>query len=89
MPMSNRGLNKLMEECGELTQIAAKKAAYPDAQVHPDGQNINVRLEEEIADVIAAANFVMQKFNLNCAAVHHRSELKLLKFQAWDADPNS
>ena len=35
------GLTKLIEECGELVQIAAKKQAYFDTDTHPDGKGSN------------------------------------------------
>lgn len=37
MPMTANGLAKLLEELGELAQVAAKKLAYFDTDVHPDG----------------------------------------------------
>lgn len=85
MPMSNKGLNKLMEECGELTQIAAKKAAYPDTDYHPDGKGSMLdRLEEEIGDVLAACLFVATKFNLDREFICRRSQSKFDLFNEWD-----
>lgn len=89
MTMSAGGLNKLMEECGELVQIAAKKAAFPSAITHADGENINDRLENEMADVFAAAHFVCSKFNLDKQRINARVDCKLAQYNRWDADPNA
>lgn len=89
MPMSNNGLSKLIEECGEVLQIAGKLLAYPDGQ-HPDGNgNLHERLEQELADLSAAAAFVVQTHNLNGKAIGDRAALKLHRFQVWHADPKS
>lgn len=90
MPMSNKGLTKLMEECGELVQVAAKLVAYPDGN-HPDGAgDLFMRLEQEIADVIAACRFVSLKHNqVNFQYIASRIEDKVAMFQKWDAEPNS
>lgn len=37
MPMTANGLAKLLEELGELSQVAAKKLAYFHTDEHPDG----------------------------------------------------
>jgi len=88
MTMVANGLVKLIEECGELQQIAAKKLAYFNTDLHPDGMGpMSVRLEEEIADVIAASIFITQTFQLNEDRIGDRVELKLKRFQAWHADP--
>jgi hypothetical protein len=51
------GLAKLMEECGELTQVIGKLIAYPDSP-HPDGSDLPARLVEEMGDVLGALWFV-------------------------------
>ena len=89
MPMDKKGLTKLMEECGELTQIAAKKAAYIDTDIHPDGKSMSRRMEDEIADVMAASIFVTKKFGLNREYIYARAEQKMATFEEWDKDPNS
>ena len=90
MAMDKGGLTKLIEECGELTQIAAKKQAYFDVDDHPDGVgSMKVRMEEEIADVAAASMFVIDKFDLDVEAVFRRICLKLNLFKTWDNDQNA
>lgn len=83
--MANSGLTKLVEECGELVQIAAKKIAYPDTDTHPDGKgSMRQRLEEEIADVMAASCFVVEKFGLDENKIMARMGVKVERFKKWD-----
>lgn len=92
MTMTANGLAKLIEECGELQQIAAKKLAYFHTDEHPDGAgSIAVRLEDEMADVIAAAKFVEINFGLDGARIMQRAGMKLDRFKSWHArsDNNS
>lgn len=86
MPMKSKGLVKLMEECGELTQVAAKRVAYPRGK-HPDEYRekpLNQRIEEELADVKAIADFVIAKLKLNARAIEFRRIKKLKRFRRWD-----
>jgi NTP pyrophosphatase (non-canonical NTP hydrolase) len=53
------GIAKLQEEMGELQAVLGKLHAYPDGQ-HPDmrySAPLTHRLQEELADVIAACQF--------------------------------
>lgn len=86
MTMTLKGLAKLVEECGELTQIAAKKMACMDTDKHwDDAVPLSVRLEEEMADVIAAIEFVAGQLGLDMDAIHARSRNKYLLFTYWDS----
>lgn len=88
MAMSNGGLTKLVEECGELVQVAAKLIAYPDGK-HPDSRgDLNERLEEEIADVMAACRFVIRKHGLAPDQIHMRIGHKLVVYGTWDREPS-
>ena len=65
-PMTANGLAKLLEELGELSQVAAKRLAYFHTSTHPDGAgDLNERMEAEMADVAAACAFVSRS---PCAA---------------------
>lgn len=90
MPMQQDGLAKLSEECGELTQVAAKLIAYPhlrrSIQQHPDGTILRLRLEEEMADVLAAIEFVSAKLGLSAENIGLRTRQKLQLFNRWDAE---
>lgn len=86
MTMTANGLAKLIEECGELLQVAGKKLAYYHTNVHPDGEGpLDVRLADEIADVMAACAFVrahMLDIDLNRRIDRRRSD-KFMLFQTW------
>jgi NTP pyrophosphatase (non-canonical NTP hydrolase) len=87
MAMSNRGMNKLMEECGELIAVLAKKSAYPDTP-HPSLaiKNIDSSIEDEIGDVLGAISFVMDKLRLSEHDVHSRAAAKYNQFLQWDKE---
>ena len=87
MPMSNRGLTKIVEECGELTQICAKKIAYMEKDFHPDGQFMRGEIEKEIADVLASIEFVVAKWNLNREDISNRMMEKLRRYNEWEREP--
>ena len=87
MAMHAAGLTKLMEECGELIQVCAKKSAYFDVDIHPDGNSLTAKMEEELADVFAAGAFVMGKFKLDEKKIEQRIIMKLARFRTWDREP--
>jgi NTP pyrophosphatase (non-canonical NTP hydrolase) len=90
MPMTAKGLAKLIEECGELIQVAGKRLAYYTTDEHPDGgAPLSQRLEQEIGDVIAACNFVVTEHHLDAGQIGNRVALKLQRFRAWHADPTN
>jgi NTP pyrophosphatase (non-canonical NTP hydrolase) len=78
------GLAKLIEECGELIQVCGKKLAYFDTNEHPDGgPPLNQRLEEEMADVVAAINTAAQLLGLDEEAITSRVASKQALFRKW------
>lgn len=85
MTMAGNGLVKLLEELGELGQVAAKKLAYMQTDMHPDGKSLKARMEEEMADVIAACLFVTDKFDLDENIMNERTIRKLELFNEWHA----
>lgn len=88
--MHMNGLTKLIEECGELTQIAAKKSAFMNTDVHPDGAgSMKERLENEIADVLAACAFVGLTFELDEERMAVRTNEKLARFTDWHTGVSS
>lgn len=89
MTMTAKGLAKLLEECGELSQVAAKKLAYYSTDKHPDGAgSLDLRMQDEMGDVLAAIAFVAGKFGLDWEAITSRKAIKLDRFVRWDLDPN-
>lgn len=89
MTMSFDGLTKLSEECGELQQIVAKKIAFFNVDKHPDGgPSMKKRLEDEIADVLAAIGLVSDNLGLDSDRIMKRAEKKRTLFRKWHSDPN-
>jgi NTP pyrophosphatase (non-canonical NTP hydrolase) len=90
MTMSCNGLAKLLEECGELVQIASKKLAYFHTDQHPDGAgSLQERMEDEMGDVLAAITFCIFSFGLNAERIQARTKMKLERFMAWHEDSNA
>jgi NTP pyrophosphatase (non-canonical NTP hydrolase) len=84
MAMHMNGLTKLVEELGELQQITAKKMAYFDTDEHPDGKgSMKLRLEEEMADVLAAIMFVQCVNGLDGDFINERYQKKFNRFMDW------
>ena len=90
MPMHNRGLTKLAEECGELIAAAMKAAAMHDAKpgedIHWDGKPLKARLEEEMGDVIAAINYAGGALGLSKDRVNARAEYKFATYKTWNRE---
>lgn len=87
MPMAQKGLAKLIEECGELIQEAAKAEGMnlDIDKPHWDGKGpLRERMENEMGDVIAAINFVCRKFDLNTFNIHYRTLQKEQTFEQFD-----
>jgi NTP pyrophosphatase (non-canonical NTP hydrolase) len=79
------GLAKLSEECGELTQVIGKIMAFPDPDaIHPDGQGkLHDRLTAEMADVMAACEYVMEFNSVKKGKVKDRIRMKIARFVKW------
>lgn len=83
------GLAKLNEECCEVGQVIGKLMATGGAAEHWDGSNLHVRLEEEIADVMAATNFVVERNGLSHSAIIARVQAKLALFDKWHCEASN
>jgi len=73
-------LAKLMEECGELTQAAAKKQRYPKKYIH-DGRIVSEKLEHEMGDVIAFIIMTRNELGLDNKNITKRVQQKLEKWR--------
>ncbi len=90
MPMTANGLAKLLEELGELSQVAAKKLAYFHTDKHPDGAgSLKERMEQEMGDVLGAICFVADTMGLDVEVIARRRDEKLSRFQQWHADASN
>lgn len=82
-PLKWQGIHKLTEECGELTQLLGKLAAFPSAP-HPDGKgDLRSRVSDEVADVAAALDYFVETNNLNTYYIRERHDKKLSQFRKW------
>lgn len=88
MPMSNKGLNKLAEECAELVVVKEKIDGFGSLGFHWDNpdKDLKERLEDEIADVRAAMSFVTVSLGLDDERMWARTDRKLRLFLKWDKE---
>lgn len=85
MPMTGKGIAKLIEEMGELQQVLGKRLAYYTTDDHPDGgPPLTQRMEDEMADVMAAIDLVIIRHQLDQPRVEARRLRKLRQFLEWD-----
>jgi NTP pyrophosphatase (non-canonical NTP hydrolase) len=80
------GLSKLIEEAGEVQQVAGKIMGADGGPLHWDGTSVRERLEEEIADVLAACRYVIVHNNLNDARITERMYDKFEIFNKWNKE---
>jgi NTP pyrophosphatase (non-canonical NTP hydrolase) len=79
------GLSKLIEEAGEVVQVCGKLlATYGDVK-HWEGSHLGERLEQELGDLLAAVEFVLEvnPAVLSRQAVEARLQKKLELFRQW------
>lgn len=77
------GLSKLIEECGEVLQIAGKLIATGGKEQHYDGSNLRQRLMEELPDLLAAIDFFCQVNKIPGKMLDMRYNEKLAQFRKW------
>ena len=84
--MMLRRLGKLLEECGELVDVAARCIIQGIDEVDPGTGRVNrLRLEDEIADVIAQCRMANEHLGLNEAAIEKRVANKIERSLEWEA----
>ncbi len=79
------GLAKLNEEAGEVVQIIGKLMMTYGAPAHWDGTDLKQRLQDEVADLAAAVDFVIMHCGFDEAACVTRAAAKLKLFEEWHA----
>ena len=81
------GLTKVVEECGEVTQVIAKLMATDGDVLHYDGSMLDNRLMTELGDLLAAIQFVTAHCpHLDAEFIQRRAAKKLDLFEKWHAD---
>lgn len=77
------GLSKLIEECGEVVQVAGKLLGANGDPNHWDGTDLRERLQEELGDLVAAVQFFVERCEVDAHAINNRTRYKLNVFAAW------
>lgn len=79
------GLSKLVEEAGEVLQLAGKLMATGDDPNHWDGSDLTTRLEEELGDLRAAVDFFVDANTprLDPKRIEDRARAKYAQFTQW------
>ena len=80
------GVFKLQEECAELSVVLAKLVTV-DAGPYYDGRNLPKEIVDELADVVAAANFYMgrrpaEEVERYCERLIEKGK----RFEEWDRE---
>lgn len=81
------GLSKLVEEAGEVLQVAGKLIGTGGAENHWDGTNLRDRMHEEIGDLLAACQFVSDHNGLDATRIFARMQEKLALYEKWHREP--
>lgn len=77
-------LGKLGEECGELTAVNERCKIQGLDGLNPETGKPNRRwLEEEIADVLACLDRVVERFNLDKEFIMQREAKKIALLREW------
>lgn len=77
------GLSKLIEECGEVIQVAGKIIGLGHDGDHWDGTNLLDEMTAELADLYAAITFYVAQRGISIGL---RSIEKLELFEKWHAE---
>ncbi len=77
------GLSKLIEEAGEVIQVCGKLIATAGADIHYDSSNLRERLQDELGDLKAAVQFVINMNELDADAISERTSAKLELYAKW------
>lgn len=77
------GLSKLIEECGEVLQIAGKLIATGGKTEHWDGSDLRERMMDELSDLMAACDFFAITNGFPVERIIKRLDAKISQFQEW------
>lgn len=84
-PLTVRRVGKLAEEVNELGAVASRIIIQGLNEIDPSSKKLNkVRLEEEIADVMAQCELCVEQLDLDQNFIHHRMEIKKLRMGEWE-----
>jgi NTP pyrophosphatase (non-canonical NTP hydrolase) len=79
------GTSKIMEEASELITVLSKLQATNGELAYWEGDPLDIRMEDEIADVLAAIEFFLQENGdeLDLRRMRARTSDKLKLFRKW------
>jgi hypothetical protein len=77
------GLSRLIEEAGEVLQVAGKIIGTGGAATAYDGLLLRVALVAELGDLLAAINYVVSANSLDPVAVNSRRDRKRTMYGRW------
>jgi NTP pyrophosphatase (non-canonical NTP hydrolase) len=85
-PKSLRRLGKLSEELGELLAVIGRTVIQGIDGVDPATKQVNrLRLQNEMADVLAQLQLTAEHFDLDAKAASERVAAKLVLMAEWEA----
>lgn len=76
-------LAKLVEELGELSQVAGKALQVGGLDKSHWNMFLKEAFVEEAGDVIASIEFLIEKYQIDRNAVQIRTNIKLERFKEW------
>lgn len=83
--MQLRRFGKMLEELGELTEVASRCIIQGIDELDPSTQRMNrVRLTDEIADVYAQLDETIEALELNSFYIEKRRAAKRAYMQEWE-----
>ena len=77
------GLAKVMEESAELQVVLAKVVGMGGKDTYYDGRDLRGEMQDEIADLAAALQFLARANGLDAEAIDERMHRKLELFERW------
>lgn len=81
-----RRFGKLLEECGELVNVAARCIIQGIDEIDPGTGRVNrARLEDELADVSAQVVATVDMLDLDFEQIQARAFTKLDLMREWEA----
>jgi NTP pyrophosphatase (non-canonical NTP hydrolase) len=82
------GLSKLIEECGEVTQVAAKIIGRGGKTDYWGGRDLTADLQAELGDLLAIIEYTIQRNQLDRFSINRRIEKKLSWYEDWEKEHN-
>lgn len=77
------GLSKVIEEAGEVLQLAGKLIATGGLRSHWNAPDLKLALEDEIGDLYAALDFFTHQNGMNLSRIGKRRAQKRRLFEYW------